>query len=425
MKGKGFSPFGIRLSGDLNVKTVSRWTKERADDDLYETLALNAGVRGKDAVTFSSLLYVATDLNGHIDTTGFDLYDSAQDTWGDKTKPQLYTAYFDVNKFNFFEKVRAGRQYMDDVESNFFAYYFDGLSLKSAPLEKSKNFQFGLFGGVPVHFFDSSREGQQLEGGFVSANPFKGNKVKLAVTSVADKNQFFDDRNNLAQIAVQQYFGPRWQAEASYGMIDSEPHDAKVKSIFNFEEAGLNLNLSLYALLRNQNFLAYDLDYLTYVVGEYSRYTQWDVKASKQFGDKAWVDFGTSVRILWESDDESQFNHEFQRYFVSPGCNISKIVSVSLTGEVWRSGGTPIETYGADIKILPCKEAVVNVGTNFSLYKYDILVEKELQRVRTYYAGVSTKQIPGTSVRLGVEYSLEQDGIENYSRLMIKGSYEF
>ena len=150
---------------------------------------------------------------------------------------------------------------------------------------------------------------------------------------------------------------------------------------------------------------------------DYFPYVQFRSHVSKGFGDYLTVESGLDLRRVRHDSDESRFNRDYERVYLTPSFENVFLagLSVDLTGEYWASdGGEDVITYGADLSYEVNDRIRASLGTYYALYKHDLTSTRERERVRTYYLGVEWRR---GVVRLKLDYEFEDDELDNYHQL--------
>src|SRR4029079_12374335 len=117
-------------------------------------------------------------------------------------------------------------------------------------------------------------------------------------------------------------------------------------------------------------------------------YHEIDLDGSKLFcNDHLGVDAGFSARVLGNPDNESAFNHQFVRGWLTVSgykwpC---PDVDLAVTGEVWSATGDNTASLGGEITWRPRDRLKLTTGSYYSLYKHDLFVVDERQDVTTIF----------------------------------------
>ena len=184
-----------------------------------------------------------------------------------------------------------------------------------------------------------------------------------------------------------------------YTRLEERSRDVTARATWREPEWDLVVQGMFYELLQTQRDYALEFDPYYNTALEYKPYYQARGLVTKGFGEHVTVDGGVEARWLRDAADEGDFNHEFQRYFLTPAVQdlLLKGLSIGLTGEYWNSDDD-IWTWGADVTQKVGKELRVSAGTVFSLYKYDYYAAEERDDVRTLYLRARYKL--GSGLRL-------------------------
>ena len=169
-------PDGSPVHGYVSTRYRGRWTDGYHDSDVYSVLALDVGDPSKDHVTGHVMAQAAADLDGNSGAA--DPFYSLNDTSGNEVTTRLYRAFADVKPDlqgkSTIERLRVGRQL--DYSTPEFAW-FDGASAQTQELG-SQRMQVGVYGGVPVHLYDTSTSGNRVFGAFGQSHPAKNTRVR-------------------------------------------------------------------------------------------------------------------------------------------------------------------------------------------------------------------------------------------------------
>ena len=147
------------IHGYLSTRYRARWSGGVDDHDVDSVLGLEFGDPNKDRVTGHLMARAIADLNGASAT---DPFFSLEDTYDQRLTTRLYYAWADIRpespKQAQVEHWRLGRQ-IDYLTPEF--AWFDGVSAQTRPRGK-QHLQLGLYGGVPVHLYESSASGDAV-----------------------------------------------------------------------------------------------------------------------------------------------------------------------------------------------------------------------------------------------------------------------
>jgi hypothetical protein len=412
--------FGIPIHGSLTSRLRFRWTDTDHDTDLFETLSLTVGDAERQTVTGYLLARMALDLDGTTHSQGYYVFDSIQDTYTNPITAQLYEAYADIHRVGPVELARLGRQTLYETPV---VAFLDGGRVETEDLTGLK-LRFGGYGGIPVHDYESSPQGDLIAGLYGQAQPWKGGRVRVDWMHVDDENYFGDFGNDLFGFSAWQDLLERVQLYGQYTRLEEKSRDVTARATWREPDWDLVVQASYYELMTKQTEYAIEFDPFYNTALEYYPYFQARALVGKGFGEYVTVDGGAEARRLKDQSNEGDFNHNFQRFFLTPavsGLGL-KGLSVSLTGEVWKSEDETW-SWGADVAQKCSADLKASVGTYFSLYKYDYYSATERDEVRTYYLKLRYKL--AKDLRLDGGYEYEHSSVDTIQTLRVGVIWDF
>jgi len=338
---------------------------------------------------------------------------------------RLYRAWVDIRpdapKPGRIERWRLGRQL--DYSTPEVAW-FDGVSAETRESGRSR-LQAGVYGGVPVHFFESSRSGDSLLGLFAQAHPWKGGRLRADWMHLEDETRLAQHENDLLSLGVWQQANPALRLEGKYTHLELEPRDARVQASWYDARRELTLFLSYYELLRTQKGLGLELDPFFTTLFEQFPYRQARLLASKALGEALLLQGGADVRRVSDDSDVGQFNRDFERTFLTAtvGEALPMRLSLSVTGEVWNSRNTDISTWGVDLSRSFGKSVDASLGSYYALFKYDLFSIEERDDVRTYYLVLRWKRTGASAFDL--RYEFEDGDLGDCQTLRLGARWQF
>ena len=419
----------VSFKGYLSTRYVYRWTEvaneKITDQDVFGELRIDMTTPKTNTYEFHFFGTARDDLSGNHNTTTFYPYEDIGDTYQSNSHGYLYEAHLDVNNMlPYVTQVRLGRQAGTRDEPVF----FDGLA---ADIGGSK-LNLTLYGGEAVHFYEVNYKwGDDTLGGVgLDYAPWRSTKLSLDYLSVNDLHQFPSDRDQKDQLyafKIWQRLGDSTKATAKLRYVNGDPRDVSVRALSAFPNAGTELNVNYQRQFRTQNELSTELSSFFDVLGQSFPYQSYDVKVRQLFGEHYAFDLGYFKRTLLDASQENFFNHDYSRSFVLlelidlP----ARGVSLTLTGERWETQNREYNSAGFDLGYAFNKprNASINVGTYYSLYKYDYYIELgNRDNVRTYY--LNGRFPLGKSLSINGSYEYEKS-LENYQTLKLGMRYDF
>ena len=408
----GDPPPGM-LRGSLSTRYRGRFAGA-SDHDLLEVLALDVGRPGEDAWTAHLLAHATLDLDDGDDPRFFSL----QDTYERDLTGRLHRAHVDWRGEGPLERASLGRQLRYDTPE---PAHFDGLSLETRAGPRSV--RGGAYGGVPVHPFESSPEGDLVLGAFLEARPIQATRVRLDWMHLEDEYVLGEHDDDLVAVALGHALGERLLLEASHSRVEGRARDVRLRASWLEAEEGVALEAAYYRLLTTQRDLAVPLDPFTTSLFELEPFQRLGLGFSKDLGESLALAAGLEVRRLLEQEDAGTFNHEYERYHATlsatpPG---DPALSLSLTADVWEGDDT-VETWGADVSRAFGETLDVSLGSYYSLYAYDLFADVERDHVRAYYL-----RLRRTAGRLALDlrYELERDDFDTFHTVRIGTTWTF
>jgi hypothetical protein len=413
--------FGMPVHGTFSFRYLARSTSSESDQDVYGFLGVDVGDPDKQAVTAHVLTKAAWDVDGNVHTNGASTFGSLEDSYDRRLTAQLYEAYADYHAGGEVDFVRFGRQLLSEtpVET-----YFDGLRLDTAA-SGDLHWKFGGYAGVPSHLYESSPQGDVILGAFSEVRPFAPTRARLDWMQVQD-NYLSSDRNNaLVRFALWQQLAETLSMYGSYSLLDWESRDWELRGTWSPAESDLQVEVSYFELLKTQQAQAIEFDPFFDIAGESNPDREVRATASKGFGEHFNVAGGADVRRLAHDSDQGTFNHDFERWYLSPSLLDWPIqgLTTTLTGDYWDDHDENFSTTELDFTQKFTADTKGHLGTSYSLYKYDFLTASERDHVRSYYVGVETRATK--QMRLRLDYAYEVDPFDHYNTLRAAVTWTF
>jgi hypothetical protein len=132
------------------------------------------------------------------------------------------------------------------------------------------------------------------------------------------------------------------------------------------------------------------------------------------------------MRDLVEDTTETNFNHEYERYFLTFSVYDFWLedTEFSVTGEQWSSDDD-VRTLGFEAEKKFSKSFEVKAGSYYSLFKYDYYTEEERDDVRTAFVELEFKPDWKKNVAFEIRYEAEDDDFDVYHTLKTGIKYNF
>jgi hypothetical protein len=259
-----------------------------------------------------------------------------------------------------------------------------------------------------VHQYETSRTGDVLAGTYAESKLWPQSRERLEWMHLEDNQSTTGYHNNdLLRFGIWQELGTSVRLDGNYTRLDDHNRDFGVNATWNEREDDLTVQASFYQLLEGQKDLALEIDPFFASLGELFPYYDARFLVSKGFGNKVTVQAGFDARRVTDDSNQGEFNHDFDRYFLTLVLSDTLPAGLVLsgTGEFWDSGSTGITSGGADLSRHFGTQLDASIGTYYSLYKTDIFADVERDNVRTYYLRLRYHQ--GKSLTWDLRYEYE------------------
>ena len=392
------------------------------DHDIYTTLYADVGLERPGDWTYHLLGTAYADLDGSADSTDEFVFFGLADTYDSPVHGDLYHLHADYHGRGALERGRVGRQL--DYATPELAW-FDGASVELAE-RGARQSSGGLYGGIPVHAYESSPEGDVVFGLWGQTHPWKGGRLRLDWMHLEDEYLLAENEDDLIALSAWQTLARAWRVEGAYTTLEGDARDLELSGAWLAEEQDLVLRASFYRLLEAQTQQVIELDPFTTSLFELFPYEQARVLASKSFGGTWSLEGGFDVRRVDDEGDIGQFNRDFERYFATVASSQGLLpwdLEAALTVDSYDSQGDDVRSFGGDLARAVSQRDEVSVGTYYSLYKYDIFQNEERDDVRTYFARLRREL--GESRTFDLRYEYEDDDDEDYHTLRVGTTWQF
>jgi hypothetical protein len=432
--GQSVAESQVAVDGYLSTRYVYRSTtlldpttlidKTLSDQDLFGELHFDISMPRTNRFEFHFLGTLRKDLDGNSDLTGYYPLEDIGNTYRTESHGYLYDAHLGINDpLPFLTQVRIGRQAGLRDEPVF----FDGLA---TDIRMGSWLNLALYGGAAARFYETDTHwgDDTLGGAGIDITPAQFTKFSLDYLTIKSAlSTTIDQQDNMVSLKLWQSIASFMKASVKYRFLNSDPRDVTVRLIGTIAPAGMEVNLNYFKQFKVENVIASELSLYSSVLGQSSPYQSYDAKLRMQLGEHYAVDLGYFKRALQEESQTSAFDRDFSRVFLL--LEIMDLpadrVSFTLTGEQWSTKGRKFNSSGLDIgyRFKNMKNASVNAGAYYSLYKYDYYNELGLrENIHTYY--VSGKVPLGFGVSLNGSYEYE-DSLEKYQMFKLGMRYDF
>jgi len=406
---------GIPVHGTLTTRYRGRTAAPGgSDQDLYGTLSLDAGGDADDGWSAHVQAQAALDLDG----AGDPVFTSLQDSGGSALFARLDEAHADWRGSGPVARASLGRQLHLDTPV---ITWFDGLRLESRAVGRHE-LSAGLFGGVPVHPYESSPAGDLLVGAFAEGLVGAATRVRLDWLHAADRNARGGHVDDLLAVSARRALGESLFLELSHSRIGGKARDVRLRASWLPAESDFAVEARYERLLTPQRDLAVPLDPFTATLRELAPYQQLTLVASKGLGKALELEAGADVRRLVDGADAGAFDHDFERWHATLTVEPPPLpgLSASFTADVWR-GEDVIETWDVDLT-QRLGATRVSLGSSYALYDYDLFSADERDHVRTSWVR-ARRTLARVSFEVG--YELQEDDVGTFHTVRVSTTCSF
>jgi hypothetical protein len=422
----------VAYSGYLSLRYAFRTAETTSgaierDQDAYTDLRFDAVSAKTNKYEFHFMGSARKDLDGNRDLHTNYLLEDIGDTGTNATIGYLYEAHFDINDpFARVNQVRLGRQAGTRDEQ----VYFDGIAMD---IRAASFMKMTVYGGAMINHFEIDHaEGDDTVGGVgldIAAGQSTGISFDyLAINDKRDYLELKDVHDKLLSLKVWQRFTPMVKATARFRQQNGDARDLNLRLLGSFPTSGTELSANYLRQFNTQVAQSNPLSPFVDVVGASEPFQTTEVKVRQFIGKRYAVDLLFAKRDLIGDAVPGAFNREYTR--AAAGFEVGDLffrnLTLTLTGDQWKSQERSSSAGGADLGYTFGKKgamAKVNVGTYYSLYKYDYTLQpNEQDDVRTYY--VSAKVPVAKQVALSLSYEFERS-LEDFQTIKAGIRYDF
>ncbi len=400
------------LHGRADVRYTFQADSGEHDSDLRERFRLTFGEETRRRVTGEVAGFLAHDLD---DTVYGDRFASLGDTSG-RTYGQLSAAYVELRLEGVpIDAARVGRQWLEEVPE---LVRMDGARVESVDLEPYLRSRAVVFAGIPDHLSESSRRGDRVFGGTLSARPWRDAQLAATYARIHDvydiehlgESERVSRRDDYLRFSYRQYLLERrlsWRSD--YSLLENEPRDLRLRASYQLPWGTTDVSGYFTWLFSRQDSLSTELDPCYSVLRSYYPYREGGVLLRHEFAPWLDAEGGITVRRLTDGSDVGPYNHEFERYWAAaalrqlpwPSSELVVTTNCYDTGSdwTWAVEGTYSQKLSEALK---CE-----LGSGYALWKEDRYSHEERVDVRSFFLRVAYAF--GKAVTLDAEYALEDD----------------
>lgn len=418
----------VALASSLSAQTESTWDVTGRLDASWRVRTENGGsgsdsqallygymdATAKDAADselfrFHLEGFANYDLNG-LENPGDSFY-GLPDTRNHQMRAFLYGAYVEAPIMSDDLKVRVGRQEIHREN----ALYFDGAR---AEFSTDNSISGTVYAGLPVRFYESSRSGDLLVGAGLKWRIERNLRVGFDQIHFRDHSPPADTsitvRNDLSILSAQWYRDQHTTLRGSASWLDGNPRRAELSVYLHYPENGWWTKIHIHRQNDYGEVVATDLSPFAVTLSDVAPYWSGGAEFHRNVSND--LDFGVGYqgRQVIDDDDIGVFNREYSRWFATiTGQNVFySDVEAGVRADLWTSNGTEITAGGAFAAYEPDRGERYEVGTDFSMYRFDVFTGREYLDDRQIYGRVRYPISDSTSLRVRIARDKSQFGTD-------------
>jgi hypothetical protein len=411
------------VHGSLAVRYRGRTNGDDTDHEISNVLTLDvADPKSPGGVSGHLLARMDVDAEGKDDG---EVFGDLSDTYDSDVISKVYLAFADIPVDGQSKEspglLRVGRQQDPSLPE---VLRLDGVSYLTPPLGKNE-VEVGAYGGIPVHLYESSSEGDSAFGTFVEGNPWQGGRARVDWMHLEDEEVLGEGQDDLLALGLWHDLPEHWRFEGEYTHLEGDPRDLRLRALYDDGKGETIVRAEYFELLETQKAHVTELDPFYEQMLEYFPYRQATLNVSQVLGPRTVVDVGFNLRRVSESDDVGEFNRDWERYYATATWSDlwTDGLALSVTVDRWDDEDRDTSTLGADLSYEASENWNASIGSYYSLYKYQLLELDEREDVRTYYVRASREV--SESFDITCMYELENDDIDTYHTLRVGGLWRF
>ncbi|MBI5432331.1 MAG: hypothetical protein HZA52_05840 [Planctomycetes bacterium] len=409
------------MHGVSTTRVIARSSDDADDVDLRESLVLDFGDSKTSRVTGHVFGVLTADLDGGSDRADQFAFTSLADTFDGAVDAWLYQAYVDVERTTGLDRLRIGRQI--DYETPEFAF-FDGVAVSTAE-RGEKRARFGLYGGIPVHLYESSRSGDVLFGAFGECVPWTKGRARVDWMHLEDETRLSQHEDDLLGLSLWQRVGEKLRFDGRYSRLEGEDRDVELGTSWNDARRDFVVRATWRRLLSTQKDLVLELDPFYGSLQSLYPYDQLGMSLEKGLGERATLRGGFDLRRVEDDGDIGTFNRDYDRAYA--GATLHDLfvhgLELELDADAWDADGREVNGWGVSLSRAFASGLQASLGTYYSLYKFDLLSSNEREDVRTWFVKVSRTW--SKSLRGEIGYDLDDEEDDTFHTLRVGFTWRF
>lgn len=405
------------LHGNLTSWYRYRRSEDDQDSKLIGLLALDFGDADRDPWSVHFLGRGAWDMDGNHPG---NVFNGILETYPNTVTGRIYSLYVQARDLGPFAFMRLGRQEILETPQR---AWIDGFRFQTVDSGRGR-VRLGGYIGRATRIFALSEDALSA-GASLESMPWEQGRIRLDWMYVDQEQPSPELEDQLFGVTWWQGIGENNQLYTKATMLEDRGRDFILRDTAFIADWGLQITASYFELMTTQRYNVVEFDLFAEAAFEYKPYRQVQLHLDQEISDIVNLNGGVDLRRLKHSSDEGRFNREYDRYFLSGSVGelFDETTTFNVTWDRFDSGGEDIDEVSADVRCRFAPDWVAQVGSSYSLFKFDWTTSDEKEHVRTYDASLTWRPNPGLRFRL--VYLLENDDIGRFHSVRASLSWDF
>lgn len=415
----------LSLSGLLQFRYDLRYLSDNEGEDHKLHQIADITIRRNEWEHFKFTL--AGDMIEDIDSADDDQADRTRtihDTWDSSIHGYLYVCQAEIYELANLNYARFGRQY---VSHELTPTHLDGLNILFDLNLFGKKITPFVYAGLPVCLYEEGNywDGTEVGGG-VHIHLDGSTKITLEyqfieedIDMVGSYAESGKNRYEQSALAIRRSFFHKGYGYISLFLLDNSPTQVTTRFSVLFDRLDLDIDAS-YLYQFEEISKTPTTSVYTGLTGPIKPHHNISLDITKGvYKDSVWVSGGTEWRLLDFGEEESEFNHSYNREYLALIIEdlFVKGLSVFLQADFWQvmdsDNKDRISSSGWEIAYNKPQTINIAIGSSYSLYSYDYFKNTdEKTDVDTFYSDLRYYIQPG--LYLDARYQLDRYDIDDH-----------
>ncbi|MBI4870585.1 MAG: hypothetical protein HY814_03360, partial [Candidatus Riflebacteria bacterium] len=386
------------------------WAGE--ETDLYQYLDLQLGNPDQEV---SGALFLRGNTAVNDQRLPGDPLRGIDDTFGDP-EARLYYGYVDVRDVGAFERIRAGRQSLQELPG----IWFDGVK---AELTGSRRTHYSFYGGRSVHLYEDHGSGDRVLGLAAEHTVNERLRARFDVASARDRLRPYgaatppsppaESRTDLMMSLAGTYTASKHlELDARATRLDGKLQTLTLAGNFRYPDQ--RLHFTVWGERQPSAFFGQTTEFSPFfdVLGAFSPYTEVGTRVTRSWDDVD-VTLGATTRSASATPGAANLNQDFDRFFTSlyfPALLGHPKTSLTVSYDRYLGDSSALGSVGGELGYNPGRSVRLCAGSSYSLYEFDPITGLLRDHVREHYLAADWKVRTDWRLRSRLAFEPFEDG---------------